>query len=51
MEKSYRNYTPKASSKPLLNFGKWPKTAMACKEIFKKIYILKEDYQKALKKN
>ena len=50
MEKSYRNYTPKASSKPLLNFGKWPKTAMACKEIFKKIYILK-DYQKALKKN
>ena len=34
MEKSFRNYAPKASTRPLLNFGKSPKTAIACKKFF-----------------
>ena len=32
MEKSCRNYEPKASSRPLLNFDKLSKTATACKK-------------------
>ena len=40
----------KASPRPLYNFGKWPKTAIACKKFFKKQDILEEDYQKASKR-
>ena len=46
MEKSCRKCAPKASPRPLFNFGKQPKTAVAWKKLFKKSYILKEDYQK-----
>ena len=34
MEKSCRKCAPKASLKPLVNFGKELKTAMACKKSF-----------------
>ena len=50
MERSCRKCTPKASPRPLFNLGKYPKTATACKKFFLKKDILKEDYQKALKK-
>ena len=46
MEKSCRKCARIASPRPLINFGKSPKTAIACD----KFYILKEGYQKALKK-
>ena len=36
MEKSYRKYTPKTSSRLLFYFGKQPKTAIACKKFFLK---------------
>ena len=32
MEKLCRKCAPKASSRPLSNFGKEPKTAIACKK-------------------
>ena len=44
MEKSWRECAPKASPRAPFNFGKLPKTAVACKK-----NILKEDDQKALK--
>ena len=44
IEKSCKKYAAKAG--PLYNFGKYSKTAIACKKLFKK----KEKYQKALKK-
>ena len=50
MEKSCRNYAPKANPRPLLNFGKNPKTVIAYNKLFEKWDILKEDYQKALEK-
>ena len=50
MEKSCRKCAPKASPRPLFYFGKQPKTATACKKFFWKQDILKEDYQKPLKK-
>ena len=50
MEKTCRKCTPKASPRPLFYFGKQPKTAIACKKFFSKQDILKEDYQKLLKK-
>ena len=34
MEKSCRKFTPNASPRPLFNFGKIPKTAIACKKFF-----------------
>ena len=34
MEKSSRNYAPKVSPRTLPNFGKQPKTAIACKKLF-----------------
>ena len=34
----------KLVSDPIINFGKSPKTAIACKKLFLK-YILKENYQ------
>ena len=34
MEKSCRKCAPKASPRPLFNFGKYPKTAIARKELF-----------------
>ena len=49
MEKSCRKSAPKASPRPLFNFGKWPNAAIACKKLFEN-KILKEDYQKAFKK-
>ena len=36
MEKSCRKYALKASSRPLFNFGKQPKTAIAFKKFFLK---------------
>ena len=50
MEKSYRKCAPKANPRPLFNFVKQPKTAIACKKLFWKYGILKEEYQKALEK-
>ena len=50
IEKSCRKYAAKASPRPLYNFGKQPKTAIACKKFFEKQNISKEDYQKALKR-
>ena len=49
MKKSCREWAPKASSRPLFNFGKEFKTAIACKKLFWKQDTLKEDYQKSLK--
>ena len=51
MEESCRKFLPKTSPRPLFNFGKEHKTARACKKFFLKYDILKEDYQKALKKS
>ena len=34
MEKSCRKYAPKASPRPLFNFGKYPITATARKKLF-----------------
>ena len=36
MEKLYRKCVSKASPRPLFNFGKQPKTAIACKKFFQK---------------
>ena len=50
MEKSCRKCTLKASPIPFFNFAKQAKIALARKKFFLKKGILKEDYQKALKK-
>ena len=50
MEKSCRKCAPKATPRPLFYFGKQPKTAIVCKKFFQKLDILKEDYQKPVKK-
>ena len=50
MEKSCRKCAPNGSPRPLFNFGKWPKTAIACKKFFWKQDFFKEDYQEPLKK-
>ena len=42
-------YTESQCKRPLLNFGKWTKTAIVRSKLFEKWDILKEDYQKALK--
>ena len=34
MEKPCRKSAPNASPRPLFNFGKLPKTAIACKKLF-----------------
>ena len=47
IEKSYGKCAVKASPRPLYNFGKYPKTAIACTKL--KSVILKEGCQKALK--
>ena len=47
--KSCRKCVPKASHWPFFYFGKQPKTAIAYKNFFQKLDILKEDYQKPLK--
>ena len=49
MGKSWKKCPPKASPRPLFNFGKLPQKALTCKKFFQKQDILKEDYQKALK--
>ena len=49
MEKSRRKCAPKASPRPLFNFGKLPKTANACNNRY--VDISKENYQKALKRS
>ena len=49
MEKACRKCAPKASPRPFLNFAIYAKATIACKK-FLQIDILKEDYQKALKK-
>ena len=36
MEKSCRKCVPKASPRSLFDFGKQPKTAIACKKLFLK---------------
>ena len=50
MKKPCRKYAPEANPRPLFTFGKYLKTAIACKEFFYKSDILNKDYQKALKK-
>ena len=40
-EKPSRKYAPKPSSRPLSNFGKSPKTAIVCKELFFKKSLFK----------
>ena len=50
MEKSCRKCEPKASPRPLFYFGKQPKTAIACRKLFKEEDILKGDYQRPLKR-
>ena len=50
MKKPCRKCAPKVNSRPLFNFIKQPKTAIACKEFFYKSGILKDNFQKALKK-
>ena len=50
MKKPCRKCAPKANSRPLFNIGKQSKTAIVCKEFFCKSDIVKENYQKALKK-
>ena len=50
MEKSCWQCAPKASPQPLFYLGKQPKTAIAYKKFSLKLDILKEDYQKPLKK-
>ena len=52
MEKSCRNYAPEGSSRTLLNFGKYPKTAIHyMQEIVLKIRYLERGFSKSLKKN
>ena len=36
IEKSCRKYAAKASPRPVYNFGKQPKTAIACKKLLRK---------------
>ena len=36
MDKSHRKFAPKGSLRPLFNFGKKPKTAVAGKKLFLK---------------
>ena len=50
MKNPCRKCAPKVNSRPLFNFIKQPKTAIAYKELFYKSDILKENFQKALKK-
>ena len=50
MKKPCRKYAPNASTRPLLDFSKLPKTAIACKQFFYKSDILNKDHQKPLKK-
>ena len=50
MKKPCRKCAPKVNSRLLLNLSKQPKTAIVCKEFFYKSDILKENFQKALKK-
>ena len=47
--KYMQKYAPKANPRPLFSLVK-PKAAITCKEFFYKSDILKEDYQKGLKK-
>ena len=42
MEKSCRKFAPKASPRPLFNFGKYPKTNFACKKFFWNKHFEKE---------
>ena len=49
MEKPCRKCAPKACPRHLSKFGKQPRTAIACKKLFLRYDILKEDYQKPLK--
>ena len=50
MKKPCRKCAPKTNSRPFFNFGKQTQTAIPCKEFFYKSDILKENYQKALRK-
>ena len=49
MEKVCKSCPPKASPRPIFNFGKEDKTANAYKKLFWKFDILKEDYRKIFK--
>ena len=49
MKKPCKKCASKPNSRPIFNFGKEPKTAIACEEFFYKPDVLKENYQKALK--
>ena len=51
MEKSCRKCAPKATRKAHFNFGKQPKTAIACKKLFYTCDILKKGHQKTFKVN
>ena len=46
MEKASRKWAPKASPRPIFYFGKQHKTAIACKNFFKKWGILKKPLKK-----
>ena len=48
MEKSCRNYTPKASPRPLLDFDKQPKAAISCKKIVLKMRYFERGLWKSL---
>ena len=50
MKKPRKKCALKVNSRSLFNFIKKSKTAIACKELFCKSDILKENHQKALKK-
>ena len=51
MGKSCKNVHQKLVPVPILILINKPKTAIACKKFFKRYDILKEDYQKPLKKS
>ena len=50
MEKSCRKYASKVSPRPLFNFAKQPKTAIACKKFFFKIRYFESRLSKILNK-
>ena len=49
MENSCRKCAPKASPRPLFNFGKKIQSSYCLREILLKIRCFEEDYQKVLK--
>ena len=50
MQKICRKYAPKPGPRPLFDFDKQPQHPMYTRNSFENKIILKEDYQKTLKK-